>query len=85
MKKDKDLNIQYTPNTDTPLLITLFHEGEDTTDYKTHPNLGDTTTSNNHFQTPLNENYILISEMLKCEEEEEEKENLCISEICYNL
>lgn len=43
-----------------------------------------TTTSNNHFQTPLNENYILISEMLKCEEEEEE-ENLCISEIYYNL
>lgn len=41
-RKDKEINIYYTPNTGTLPIITLFHEvEEDITDYKTHPNFND--------------------------------------------
>lgn len=54
-------------------IMTLFREVEDTTDYKDSSHFQGCSyvgekTPNNHFQTLLNENYILISEMLKCEE-----------------
>lgn len=79
-EKDKERNIYYIPNTDTPPIITLFHEVEGI-DYKMHPNFSDVqiwkrkSQKHNNFQKIQNENYVLISEMLTCEEKKPQ-ENL---------
>lgn len=65
----------YISNTHTPSIIILFQEVRDTTDYDSSQfqrcsNVEKKKNANNNFQTLLNENYILISAMLKWEEEQ---------------